>query len=119
MPGTVSDCGIFLVETVGVDEKGGTTFVGVDAGFNAYCAPALYLDPQHVVLCRAADAPATTRYTVAGHINEARDLFAEDCELPEVRENDVLALLNAGGYGPSMASEHCSRPHAKCLVLSE
>jgi diaminopimelate decarboxylase len=115
----VSDCGIFLVETVGVDEKGGTTFVGVDAGFNAYCAPALYLDPQQVVVCRAADAPATTRYTVAGHINEARDLFAEDCELPEVREDDVLALLNAGGYGPSMASEHCSRPHAKCLVLSE
>jgi diaminopimelate decarboxylase len=114
----VRDCGIFLVETVGVDEKGGTTFVGVNAGFNAYCIPALYLDPQQVVLCRAADAPATTTYTVAGHINEAKDLFAEECELPEVREEDVLALLNAGGYGPSMASEHCSRPHARCLVLS-
>jgi len=31
---------------------------------------------------------------------------------------DILAMLNAGGYGPSMASEHCSRPHAGCLVLS-
>ena len=104
---------------VGVDEKGGTTFVGVDAGFNAYCTPALYLDPQEVVLCRAADAPATATYTVAGHINEAKDLFSEDCRLPEVREGDVLAFLNAGGYGPSMASAHCSRPHAGSLVLSQ
>ncbi len=114
----VRDCGVFLVEAVGVDEKGGTNFVGVDAGFNAYCTPALYQDPQEVVHCRAADAPRTAIYTLAGHINEAKDLFSEDCRLPEVREGDVLALLNAGGYGPSMASEHCSRPHAHCLVLS-
>jgi len=113
----VRDCGVFLVEAVGVDEKGGTTFVGVDAGFNAYCTAVLYRDPQEVVLCRGADAPATTTYTLAGHINEAKDLFAEDCALPEVREGDILALLNAGGYAPSMASEHCSRPHASCLVL--
>jgi len=115
----VRDSGVFLVEVVGVDEKGGTTFIGVDAGFNAYCPPALYQDPQEVVLCRAADARTTTTYTVAGHINEAKDLFAEDCRLPEVREGDILALLNAGGYGPSMASEHCWRPHAGCLVLSD
>jgi diaminopimelate decarboxylase len=58
------------------------------------------------------------RCTVAGHINEAGDLFAENHPLPEVREGDVLAILNAGGYGASMASHHCARPPAKEIVVS-
>jgi diaminopimelate decarboxylase len=55
--------------------------------------------------------------TVAGHINEAGDLFAENCPLPEVREGDLLAFLSTGGYGASMASYHCARPPARELVL--
>ena len=113
----VRDGGVFLVEVVGVDVKGGATFVGVAAGFNAFAIPVLYQDPQQVVVCRAADAPATLTCALAGHINEATDLLAEECSLPEVREGDILALLNAGGYGPGLASHHCSRPHAACLAL--
>ncbi|MBW2541557.1 MAG: diaminopimelate decarboxylase [Deltaproteobacteria bacterium] len=113
----VRDGGVFLVEAVGVDVKGGTTFVGVAAGFNAFAIPVLYQDPQEVVLCRAADAPPALTCALAGHINEATDLLADECRLPEVREGDILALLNAGGYGPGLASHHCSRPHAARLAL--
>jgi diaminopimelate decarboxylase len=108
----VMDAGILLVQVTTVEEKGGVTFVGVDCGFNAFCLPVLYHFPHEVVLCRAADAPPTLACTVAGHINEAGDLFAEGIRLPEVREGDILALLNAGGYAAAMASNHCSRPHA-------
>ena len=69
------------------------------------------------MLCRAADATPTMSCTVAGHINEAGDLFAEGCQLPEVREGDVLAFLSAGGYGAAMASRHCARPPAAELVV--
>lgn len=108
----VKDAGVLLVEAVSVERKGGVTFVGVDCGFNAFCLPLLYHFAQEVVVCRAADAPGAMECTVAGHINEAGDLFAEGIRLPEVREGDVLALLNAGGYGAAMASNHCARPHA-------
>jgi diaminopimelate decarboxylase len=111
------DTAILLVEVVTVEEKGGTTFVGVDCGFNAFCLSVLYHFHQEIVLCRAADAPPTMTCTVAGHINEAGDLFAENCRLPDVKEGDVLAFLNAGGYGASMASQHCARPAARELVL--
>jgi diaminopimelate decarboxylase len=111
------DAAILLVEVVTVEDKGGVRFVGVDCGFNAFNLPAMYHYHQEVVLCRAADAPATMSCTVAGHINEAGDLFAEDCPLPEVREGDILAFLNAGGYGASMASHHCARPPAAELVV--
>jgi diaminopimelate decarboxylase len=113
----VKDSAILLVEVVTVEEKGGVRFVGVDCGFNAFNLPAVYHLHQEIVLCRAADAPPEMTCTVAGHINEASDLFAEDCCLPEVREGDVLAFLAAGGYGASMASHHCARPPARELVV--
>jgi diaminopimelate decarboxylase len=113
----VRDAGIVLVEVVCIDRKGGVTFVGVDCGYNAYSLPVICHYPQEVVLCRAADAAPASTYTIAGHINEAIDLFAEDCRLPELREGDVLALLNAGGYATALASEHCFRPHAGQIVL--
>ena len=118
-PGTflAQDAGVFLMEVVGVDERRGVKFVGVDAGFNACCVPVLYKTPLEIVVCRAADAPATETYTVAGHINEARDVFADDLRLPEVHEGDILALLDVGGYCAEFANIHCDRPHAERLVL--
>ena len=113
----VKDAALLLVEVVAVEDKRGVRFVGVDCGFNAYGLPALYHYHQEVVLCRAADHPPTMTCTVAGHINEAGDLFAEGCRLPEVREGDILAFLNAGGYAASMASYHCARPAAAELVV--
>jgi diaminopimelate decarboxylase len=47
-------------------------------------------------------------YTVVGYICET-DTFAWDRQLPEVHVGDVLAFLNAGAYGFSMASNYNSR----------
>ncbi len=113
----VKDAAILLTEVVTVEDKGGTRFVGVDCGSNAFNLPAVYHFHQEIVLCRAADAPPAMSCTVAGHINEAGDVFAENCRLANVREGDVLAFLGAGGYGASMASYHCARPPARELVL--
>jgi diaminopimelate decarboxylase len=54
---------------------------------------------------------------VAGHINEAGDVFAEDYPMPPVAELDMVAILNAGGYLDAMSSTHCRRPHAEVLYL--
>jgi len=113
----VKDAAILLVEVVTVEDKGGVQFVGVDCGFNAFGLPAMYHYHQEIVVCRDAEALPTMSCTVAGHINEAGDLFAEGCWLPEVCEGDVLAFLSAGGYAASMASRHCARPPAAELVL--
>ncbi len=113
----VKDAAVLLAEVVALEEKAGTLFVGVDCGFNVCCLAAMYHYHQEVVVCRAAAAPTAITCTIAGHINEASDLFAEGCRLPEVREGDVLALLNVGGYAASMTSYHCARPAAAELVL--
>ena len=113
----VKDAAILLAEVVTVEDRGGVRFVGIDAGWNVFCSWFIYRFAQELVLCRAADAPRTEMVTVAGHINEAGDVFVEDYPLPPVHEGDVLALLNAGGYEQAMAMTHCLRPLAPADYL--
>jgi diaminopimelate decarboxylase len=72
---------------------------------------------QELIVCRAADAPRTETVTVAGHINEAGDLFAEDYAMAPIEEGDIVGLVNAGSYLRSMSSTHCLRPHARAVFL--
>ena len=111
------DAAILLGEVVTVEERGGTQFVGLDIGWNVNCSYFIYRYLQEIVVCRAADAPRTETVTVAGHINEAGDLFAEDYPLQPVAEGDIVALLNAGGYHEAMSSTHCLRPMAGAIFL--
>jgi diaminopimelate decarboxylase len=111
------DGGILLGEVITVERRGSTTFVGLDLGWNVNCAYFIYRFAQELVLCRDANAARTTQVTVAGHINEAGDVFAEDYPMPPVEEGDILALLNAGGYEEAMSSTHCLRPLARAVFL--
>ena len=111
------DSAILLAEVVTVEDRGGTTFVGLDVGWNVNCSHFIYGYAQELVVCAAADAPRTERVTVAGHINEAGDLFASDYDLPPVEEGAIVALLNAGGYHQAMSTTHCLRPHAPAVFL--
>lgn len=104
----VKDAGLLVTEVTQIEEKGGTVFVGVDAGFNVHPEPAFYKLPLQPVpaLTRAG---GRSRVTIVGNVNEALDVWNSDVELPPLVEGDKLCFLNAGGYGASMASHHCLR----------
>jgi diaminopimelate decarboxylase len=104
----VKDAGALLTEITQVEEKGGRVFVGVDAGFNLHPEPAFYALPLVPAPLRRSDAAAQP-VTIAGNINEALDLWAEDIALPPLAEGEHLCWFNAGGYGAAMASNHCLR----------
>lgn len=114
----VKDAAILLGEVVTVEDRQGTRFVGLDLGWNVDCSYFIYRFAQEAVICRAADAPRTQLVTIAGHINEAGDVFAEDYPFPEVAEGDIVALLNAGGYKQAMSTTHCLRPLAGARFLA-
>ncbi|HET7169416.1 MAG TPA: hypothetical protein VFI69_09445 [Candidatus Limnocylindrales bacterium] len=111
------DAGILLGEVVTVEQRRGVTFVGLDLGWNVNCAYFIYGFAQELVLCRDAAAERTATVTVAGHINEASDVFAEAYPMPPVDEGDIVALLNAGGYHQAMSSTHCLRPLGGAVFL--
>src|SRR5205085_10699081 len=59
------------------------------------------------------DLPDVTRrevVDVVGPVCESGDFFAQDRELPELREGELAAIMSAGAYGFVMASNYNSRP---------
>ena len=111
------DAAILLGEVVTVERRRDVTFVGLDIGWNVNCSYFIYRFAQELVICDRADALRTQIVTIAGHINEASDVFAEDYPMAAVREGDMIAILNAGGYLQAMSSTHCLRPTGTALFL--
>ncbi len=105
----MATAGVLVAEVNTVEERRSGTWVGVDAGHNVNCFPALYGIPLAIAKVAAPLAPPAAAVHVAGNINEANDVFARAVRLPPLAEGDLLALYPAGAYGASMASEHCLR----------
>ena len=105
----VKDAGVLIVQVNTVEEKGETEFVGVNGGFNIHSAAAYYNIPFIVAPLSTSATADRKKITIAGNINEAIDILAEDVLLPPIREEDYLALLNVGGYGSASSSNHCMR----------
>ena len=45
------------------------------------------------------------------------DFFARNRELPPIQEGDLLAILDAGAYGMSLASNYNTRPRAAEVLV--
>lgn len=103
----VSEAGVFLAQVNVLKQTTATVFAGVNAGMNHLIRPMLYNAYHHIV--NTSNPTGTPRiYTVVGYICET-DTFGWDRKLTEVREGDVLAFLNAGAYGFTMASNYNAR----------
>lgn len=107
----VKDAGLLALRITDVEVKRGVRFAFLDGGFNLAPEPAYYDLPCEPVACvpRTPDPAVWEPVTVAGNINEALDVWAKDHPMPELREGDRVALINAGGYAASMSSNHCMR----------
>lgn len=113
----VSAAGTFLARVNVIKQTTATVFAGVDSGLNHLIRPMLYNSYHHIVnVSNPGGAPRI--YTVVGYICET-DTFGWDRKLNEVREGDVLAFLNAGAYGYSMASNYNARPRPAEVLVHE
>jgi diaminopimelate decarboxylase len=112
----VKDAGLLLLTVNAVEIKKDTMFVGVDAGFNIAVEPAVYglpFQPVPVHRRPGAEIPIT----LVGNINEALDIWYPNVSLPQLKTDDHLALINAGAYSSSMASNHCMRGEFREFLL--
>ncbi len=101
------DAGVLLLEKTLQETKRNKTFVGVNAGFNIAPEPVYYDMPFEPVALEYNDNEKIV--SVIGNINEAMDVWYHDIKLPDLSEQDYLAIINCGAYSSSMASNHCMR----------
>lgn len=105
----VGDATIMLAG-VNVVKHAHVKFVGTDAGFNTLARPMLYDAYHHIFVANKATDPESETYTVVGPICETGDILAKDRRLPRLQRGDILAFLDTGAYGFSMASQYNGQP---------
>ncbi len=107
-----------LVTKVLFEKKGAAkSFVIVDAGMNDLIRPTLYEGWHQIAPVTMPTSAETHRADIVGPICETGDFLAQDRDLPPVSEGDYLAVLSAGAYGFSMASNYNSRPLAAEVLV--
>ncbi len=113
-----SESGIFVVQVNTIKNNRGRLIAGVNSGFPHFPRPILYNAYHHIVNITNPKGKILL-YDVCGNICESGDCFASDREIPEIREGDFLAIMNAGAYCYSMASIYNMRPLPKELFLNQ
>ena len=99
--------------------QGGKHFCIVDAAMNDMMRPAMYEAWMGIVNCREADAneaAAALEWDVVGPVCESGDWLGRNRRLA-VKPGDTLALLSAGAYGMTMASNYNTRGRPAELMI--
>jgi diaminopimelate decarboxylase len=113
----VAQAGTLLARVLYVKRNGAKTFVITDAGMNDLIRPALYQAYHEIVPVTRDAASKPAIVDIVGPVCESGDFFARDRSLPEVKEGDLVAILDAGAYGMSLSSNYNTRPRpAEVLV---
>lgn len=89
---------------------GHRAYVTVDGGMGDNIRPALYDAKYETVLATDPNAPLTEHVRIAGKYCESGDILAENQALPETKPGSLLAMLDTGAYGYSMASNYNRNP---------
>ncbi len=93
-------------------------FVVVDAGMNDLARPSLY-DAYHAIEPVVEGSGGREIADVVGPICETGDFLARDREVPVSAPGDLLAVMSAGAYGFSMASNYNSRPRVAEVMVAD
>ncbi|MCI0595699.1 MAG: diaminopimelate decarboxylase [candidate division Zixibacteria bacterium] len=120
-PGRVlmGNSGLLLTRVLYRKKSKGKTWVIVDAGTNDLLRPALY-EAYHEVLPVRRRSGTKTLTAVVGPLCESSDVLADDRSMVLPKAGDWLAVMSAGAYGMSMASNYNSRPRpAEVLVKGQ
>jgi diaminopimelate decarboxylase len=114
----VGNAGVLLTETLYLKPGEEKNFCIVDAAMNDLMRPAMYEATMGIVPTRRrGEVPVT--YDVVGPVCESGDWLGRNRDL-SVQPGDRLAILSAGAYGMTMASNYNTRGRAaEVLVIGD
>ncbi len=115
----VGNAGVLVSEVLYLkaDTGGGKNFCIVDAAMNDLMRPAMYQAWMNIVACRRDERADARTYDVVGPVCESGDWLGRDRSLAVVA-GDFVAVLSAGAYAMSMASNYNTRSRAAEVMVS-
>jgi diaminopimelate decarboxylase len=112
----VGNAGALITRVIYTKEGETKNFVIVDAGMNDLIRPSLY-EAYHEIVPVVKKKRRNAIVDVVGPICESGDFLAQERTLPQVAPEELLAVLSAGAYGFSMASNYNARPRSAEVLV--
>ena len=112
----VGNAGVLVAEVLYLKPSPVRNFCIVDAAMNDLVRPAMYEAWMAIVPCRQREV-AARRWDVVGPVCESGDWLGRERELA-VEPGDRLAVLSAGAYAMSMASNYNTRGRAAEVMVA-
>ncbi len=112
----IGNTGILLARVEYLKHGTHRNFAVIDAAMNDLMRPALY-DAWHDIQPVQPRSASSRRYEVVGPVCESGDFLGHDRDL-SLAEGDLIAIMSAGAYGMSMASNYNTRPRAAEVMVS-
>jgi diaminopimelate decarboxylase len=116
----VGNAGVMITNVLYRKKGPEKSFVIVDAAMNDLIRPTLY-EAHHSVLrvSKGRDGEPQEKVTadLVGPICESGDFLAQAREIESVEQGELLAIMSAGAYGFTMASNYNSRPRAAEVLV--
>ncbi|OFZ20225.1 MAG: diaminopimelate decarboxylase [Bdellovibrionales bacterium GWB1_55_8] len=109
-----------LVSEILFRKKGvSRNFLIIDAAMNDLIRPALYESHHEIVPLTKSGRSRDAVFDVVGPVCETSDVFGRARRLPgSIARGDLVAVLSAGAYGFSMASQYNSRTRVAEVLVS-
>jgi diaminopimelate decarboxylase len=113
----VATAGVLLGKVHHIKETPSAKWIMIDAGMNDLMRPAIYEAYHEIAPCTIRDEKEVIN--IAGGLCESSDVFGKERELPKIEVKDILAILDVGAYGISMANNYNARGISKMILTSE
>ena len=112
----VGNAGVLVSEVLYLKPSPEKNFCIVDAAMNDLVRPAMYQAWMHIAACTRRETLPLT-WDVVGPVCESGDWLGRDRSLA-VEPGDFIAVLSAGAYAMSMASNYNSRGRAAEVMVA-
>ena len=116
----MGSAGVLLTQVQYIKRTPFKNFAMVDTGMHHLLRPALYNAHHKILPLKQEDDNHKALwkvYDVVGPICESADVLGKSRTFQELKQGDVLAILDVGAYGASMASGYNSHPFPKEVFI--
>ncbi len=118
----VAEGSVLLGRVYATKTNAGKEYAGTDIGMNVLVRPSMYdswHDAEIIRNGKVVKRENLKEITICGNICESGDLLCKERPVPDIKEEDIVCLLDTGAYGYSMCSNYNSRPRPAEVLITK
>ena len=112
----IAGCATLLVKVVSVKWQGERQIIGVDSTIANIAVISVHGGYREIITLKNS---TSEKYLtdVCGNTTYSRDYLGKNCQLPALKIDDIIAILDVGAYGYAMSSHFLHRPRPAEVLL--